>query len=41
MMSVERERRTWKRGLDGSSEDIISFGKLVVASKSFTNNFRS
>ena len=35
MISVERERRAWRRGVEGSSEAIMSFGRLT---KSFADD---
>ena len=35
MVSVERERRTWRRGVEGSSEAMMSFGRLA---RSFAND---
>ena len=34
-MAFERERRTWRRGVEGSSEAIMSFGRLAT---SFVND---
>ena len=35
MMSVDRDKRTWRRGVEGSSEAMISFGRLA---RSFAND---
>ena len=38
MMSVDRERRTWRRGVGLSLEAIMSFGRLAT---SFANDVRA
>ena len=30
MMLVERDRRTWRRGVEGYSEAMMSFGRLAT-----------
>ena len=31
MMSVEREKKTWRRGVEGSSEAMMKFGRLATS----------